>query len=246
MDNQLVSVILPVLNAQNTVKETIASVLSQDYAELELIAVDDCSCDSSLEILQQYQKDPRFILLANEKNLGAAEARNKAIEISRGRYAAFIDSDDIWAAHKLKKQVSFMQTKGCPISCTGYLRYVNGRFEKKIIPPSFINHRKMLACSHIGLPTAMVDFHKTGKRFFRPLRFREDYVYWLDILREGFWAGGLQDLLCYYTLNKQLAYKTYLTRKHWWVFRNIENMNPMRSAFHISRYVLHGIKKTYF
>lgn len=246
MDKFLVSVILPIFNAEKTIKNTIDSIFSQDYKKIEVIAVNDCSTDNTLDILKEYQSDVRFILLNNEENLGAAKSRNKAIEHSTGRYVAFIDSDDTWPSNKITKQVYFMQETDSPVTCTGYARYVNGIFEKNIIPPRYISYKKMLSSCHIGFPTAMVDFYKTRERHFRSIRAREDYVFWLDIFREGFHARGLQEVLCNYAFNKRFAHKTELTKKHWWVFRNIEKMNLIQSSFHITKYVLLGIKKTYF
>ena len=116
----LVSIVVPVYNAEKFLKDTIKTVTNQTYENWELLLVDDCSTDKSVKIIMEYQqKDKRIKLFLNSKNSGAAISRNKGIEESRGRYIAFLDADDLWEPKKLEKQVAFMQEKDCAFSFTG-------------------------------------------------------------------------------------------------------------------------------
>ena len=90
-----VSVITPMYNCEKFISETIESVLNQTYTNWEMIIIDDCSTDKSKQIVKQYiERDKRIRLIALNENSGAAVARNKGIEVSSGRFIAFLDGDD--------------------------------------------------------------------------------------------------------------------------------------------------------
>jgi len=108
--DNLVSVITPVYNSEKFIEKTIESVLNQTYEDFEYILINDKSSDNSEQIIRNYmEKDSRIKLINLEKNSGPAIARNRGIELSQGKYIAFIDSDDIWKKDKLKKQIDFMK-----------------------------------------------------------------------------------------------------------------------------------------
>lgn len=101
-----VSVILPAYNASLTIKDTIKSILNQSYKDFELIIINDGSTDETEEIIKSF--DDKRIILNKIKNSGASAARNKGIEIARGDYVSFIDSDDLWSIDKLEKQLGLL------------------------------------------------------------------------------------------------------------------------------------------
>ena len=107
-----VSVITPMYNCEKFISETIESVLNQTYTNWEMIIIDDCSTDKSKQIAKQYiERDKRIRLIELKENSGAAVARNKGIEVSSGRFIAFLDGDDLWEPNKLEKQIQFMTEK---------------------------------------------------------------------------------------------------------------------------------------
>ena len=121
----LVSIITPVYNAEEFLEETILSVLNQTYKNWELILIDDCSKDDSYKIIERYLgMDKRIKYLKNEKNSGPAVTRNNGINISKGKYIAFLDSDDLWYRDKLKKQIDFMEMNNKNI-CHGNYEMIN-------------------------------------------------------------------------------------------------------------------------
>ena len=107
--NDLVSIIMPNYNCEKYVSKTIRSVLAQTYTNWELLFVDDCSTDKSIEIVESFQ-DSRIKILKNEKNSGAAVSRNYALREAKGKWVAFLDSDDLWAPKKLEQQIKYMIT----------------------------------------------------------------------------------------------------------------------------------------
>ncbi|XQF93065.1 glycosyltransferase family 2 protein [Pseudoalteromonas espejiana] len=108
-DKSLVSIIMPAHNVAEYISESIKSVLKQTYLDWELILVDDCSTDETINVITPFLEDIRIQLIVNEANLGGAGSRNVAIKHARGQYIAFLDSDDLWTADKLEKQIDFMQ-----------------------------------------------------------------------------------------------------------------------------------------
>ena len=105
MNKGLVSIIMPSYNTAKYIGESIRSVQNQTYENWELIIIDDCSTDNSEEILKKYSlEDNRICYLKNEKNSGAAVSRNRGLRKAKGKWIAFLDSDDLWDKEKLEKQ----------------------------------------------------------------------------------------------------------------------------------------------
>ena len=118
--NDLVSIITPSYQTAAYIAETIESVLAQTYTNWEMIIVDDCSTDMTDEVVSPYLNDSRIRYLKNEKNSGAAVSRNRALQEAKGRWIAFLDSDDLWSPEKLEKQIAFMEENHCAFSYTKY------------------------------------------------------------------------------------------------------------------------------
>ena len=118
--NKIVSVIMPSFNTGRFIKEAINSVINQTYTNWELIIVDDCSNDDTNEIINSFE-DSRIKYLKNDTNMGAAICRNRALKEAKGKWIAFLDSDDLWKKDKLEKQISFMEKGGYDFSYTNYI-----------------------------------------------------------------------------------------------------------------------------
>lgn len=178
----LVSVITPMYNAAEYLALTIESVLRQTYPEWELILIDDCSEDDTLEIAKRYQADDnRITIIQMEQNAGMAEAINRGCQYTQGQYIAFLDSDDLWLPQKLEKQIAFMQEKACTISCTSYVQInadgtKEGRTFKALEQADY--SRVLLDCP-VGHSTVMYDVSKFGKQVVPNIRKRSDDALWL-------------------------------------------------------------------
>lgn len=156
MNKDLVSVICPTYNCEKFIEETIRSVLSQSYENLELIIVDDCSTDKTVETIKKV-KDPRITIIINEKNSGAAFSRNAALRCAKGIYVAFLDGDDVWLPNKLEKQLNFMIKNNYLFTYTDY-ELIDERSERlKIVyfGPKKVTHRKFLQIDYIGTSTVI-------------------------------------------------------------------------------------------
>lgn len=111
---KLISIITPSFNSEKFISETIQSVQNQTYKNWELLIVDDCSEDKTVEIIEAFvQNDKRIQLFQLHNNQGTGFARNHALSLAKGRFIAFLDADDLWKPEKLTTQIDFMKTNKC-------------------------------------------------------------------------------------------------------------------------------------
>lgn len=247
LDYGLVSIIMPNYNGARFLKETIDSVISQTYSNWELLFVDDCSTDNSLEVVKQFS-DSRIRVLQNQVNSGAAISRNNAIEVANGRWIAFLDSDDLWVPEKLEKQLAFMVERNSVFSCSSY-EVVNENSE--II--SYFDTKKdeyfykdILKHCSIGCLTAIYDKEKLGK-VFMPVEAekREDFACWLKILKNGTKVDFLHENLAKYrkSSGSVSANKFKMIKYQWRVYRKIEKINFFSSFYYLACWAFAGLRK---
>ena len=203
MMDKLVSIIVPVYNAEKFIRETIQTVLNQTYRNWELLLVNDCSTDSSKSIIKEYEKkDNRIHLIELEQNSGAAIARNTGIEKSNGRYIAFLDADDLWDNQKLEMQLKFIKEHDYEFTYTGYeFADENGNKNGKIVDvPDNINYKQALKNTTIFTSTVIFDVKKLGKDLIKMPNVKrgQDTATWWKVLKTGIVAHGLQESLSIY------------------------------------------------
>lgn len=249
MIEDLVSIITPLYNSEKFIEETIESVLRQTYNNWEMIIVDDCSTDLGPDIVKKYsQNDLRIKYIKMEKNSGAALCRNKAIELSKGEFIAFLDSDDLWKEKKLEKQVKFMKDNQYFISFHEYEEIdENGkRLNIKIeAPKKPVTYRKYLLTNPIGCLSGMYSVKKIGKIYMPLLKKRQDTGFWLKILSTGEKAYSLKENLGFYRVRKNsLSFKkSDLLKYHWILYRKEEKLTVLESLFYISTTIVTKILK---
>ena len=180
----LVSIITPCYNAASFISQAIESVLAQSFGDWEMIIVDDCSSDDSLSIIQKYARiDSRIRYLRTDKPSGLPTLpRNMGIKEAKGRYIAFLDSDDIWLPNKLSDQLKVFEKSEVAIVFSNYEKVSLGgeRCGREVIAPCEVDYPLLLKGNCIGCLTAMYDSALTGKIFFKEIG-HEDYVCWLSI-----------------------------------------------------------------
>ena len=234
-EDGLVSIVMPAYNAAQTIEASIESVLAQDYSEWELIIVNDCSSDATKEIVARLAStDSRVKLITLEKNGGISKARNTAIQHSIGRHLAFLDSDDLWKPQKLSKQLKFMTTEGYPFTFTSYeLMDAHGRLLNKTIRAKrVVNYRKLLTNNCIGCLTVMIDRQNIPVITMPKLK-HEDYATWLNILRKGTRAFGLDETLSIYRVSEgsTSANKLKVVPWIWNIYRKSQGFGLFKSLF---------------
>lgn len=247
---ELVSIITPTYNSSEFIEETIYSVLNQTYENWELILVDDCSSDNTIKLISNFaEKDKRILILKNEKNEGAAISRNKAIKIAKGRFIAFLDSDDLWFPSKLEKQVEFSIINKFALTYSAYQKISeDGSLLGIISVPKKVSYKSILKTCSIGCLTAMYDTSILGKIYMPNIRKRQDYGLWLKILKKIDFAHGMNEILAQYRVRKNSisSNKLKAAKYQWKVYREVENLSLLSSIYYFINYFIYGTLKTYF
>lgn len=248
MIEDLVSIIMPSYNAAHFISESINSVLLQTYSNWELLIVDDCSKDNSVEVVRKFANiDKRVVLFSLEKNVGAAAARNVAIEHAQGQYIAFLDSDDVWEEYKLEKQLTFMKQYSYAFTFSNY--YVmeeNGKKTGNIIKvPSSLSYHQYLRNTIIGCLTVIIDRKQTGDFKMPLIKSSHDMALWLLIMKRGFKAYGLKEVLSGYRLvsTSNTAKKWKAAKDVWRVYREIENLSVLYAVYCFCGYAINAVWK---
>lgn len=235
----LVSVIMPTYNCAKYIAGSVESVLAQTLTDWELQIVDDCSKDNTIEVLTPYlNMYPNIHYHRLEKNGGPQAARTEAMRRATGKYIAFFDSDDLWSADKLEKQVAFMQHTGAKFSCTAYKQMDENGNDRHIafFPPEKCDYHKMLRLSNpIGNTTVMYDQDALGKYEVPNIKKRNDFALWLKILKDCDCCYGMQEILATYRVrtNSVSSNKLGQAKYHWKLYREIEKMGLFRSAWYV-------------
>ena len=247
MKIDLVSIITPSYNSEKFISQTMESVLSQTYQNWEMIIVDDKSPDDSNIIIEKYIKqDKRIKLIKLNKNSGPAVARNVAIKEAKGRYIAFLDADDVWYPNKLEKQIAFMKENNLAFTYSAYeIIDEQDKSIGKFVPPSFITCESMLKTCSVGCLTAIYDTKKLGKIFMPIIDKRQDYGLWLKILKKIKITKGLNEVLAKYRIRKNSVSSNKLkaAKYQWKIYRDVENLNLIKSIYYFLHYAYNGIKK---
>ena len=245
-----VSIITPSYNCSSFVSETIGSILSQSFTDWELILVDDCSSDNSVEIIQSFVEfDPRIKLIKSSENSGAAVARNKGIESAKGRYITFLDSDDIWLQDKLEKQLSFMKTNQYSFTYAAYNKInEDGQVFERIGVPDRVSYSDLLKMCSIGCLTAMYDTEYFDKVYMPLIRKRQDLGLWLRLLKKTDYAHGLNHALAQYRVREDSisANKASAAKYTWRLYRDVEGLNLFKAIYYFSHYAINGLLRTKF
>ena len=242
----LISIITPSYNSKDFIPETIASVLAQTYQSWEMIIVDDCSSDRSVAYIQSLiDGDDRFKLIALDQNVGAAKARNIAIQEAKGRYIAFLDSDDIWYANKLERQIDFMKKSDISLSYSSYysIDEFSGEVINEIIIPKKIDYFELLKQNIIGCLTAMYDTKVLGKVYMPDIRKRQDFALWLKILKMVPYAYGIDEPLAYYRIREDSISNNKLKASlyNWKMYREIEKLPLYKAIYYFACYTYNSI-----
>ncbi|MFI3199899.1 MAG: glycosyltransferase [Eubacteriales bacterium] len=240
--NDLVSVVVPVYNGEQYIRETIQSVQQQTYVNWELIIVDDGSTDATRAILQEYTVSPIKVIL-QPSNLGVAKARNRGVEEARGRFIAFLDGDDLWEEQKLERQVAFAHEKNAAFLCTSY-EYADEKgmgLGKIAHVPNTITYEEALKNTIIFTSTVLLDLAKITKEEIKmPTIESEDTATWWKILRSGYRAYGLDEVFVRYRRpsSSLSSNKIKAIQRIWYLYRKQENLSILKSGYCFVHYAI--------
>ena len=245
----LVSVIIPYYKKRNFVKETIVSVINQSYDYLEILIIYDDTNLNDFEYLKEISKlDNRIKIINNDKRLGAGLSRNKGIEQSSGKYIAFIDADDTWVPDKMKDQISFMKKNNYQISHTSYFIIDE---KKKIIGQrrarDLLSINEVLKSCDIGLSTVIIEKNvivKTNTKFPQ-LVTKEDFVFWLILLKKNYKFYAFDSNLTNWTASKNSLSSNTIQKLFdgFKVYNYYMKFNMIKSIYYLICLSLNYLKK---
>lgn len=246
----LVSIITPCCNAEKHLVQTIESVLAQTWQVWEMLIVDDCSSDDSSYVIQEYaKKDSRIKYFRTPKPSGSpAVPRNIGIEYAKGRYIAFLDSDDMWLPNKLEVQMQVFQNNEDAAIVFSYYEKVpeNGiRSGRVIVSPHKITYNDLLYGNVIGCLTGVYDTEKVGKVYMKQIG-HEDYPMWLKILKSGYIGVNTCDVHALYRVRERSvsADKFKAAQWQWNIYRNVEKLGFLKSVRCFIAYAFKGFVKS--
>ena len=250
MNNDLISIITPVYNCEKYIVDTIESVINQTYENWEMILVDDSSTDKSCEIIEDYiKKDSRIKLIKLPENVGAAIARNTAIESANGRFIAFLDGDDIWYSEKLYKQVEFMIKHKCGFSCASYeiIDDEGEKLNKYIYMKERLDYKGFLVNNLIQTVGVMVDLDIVSQNCIKMpnMKRRQDAATWLQILKCNNDCYGINEVLAQYrrAVGSLSSNKFKAVKGVWFLYRKVEKLTLIFSCYCFIRYALLAVWK---
>lgn len=237
-DNEkVISIVVPVYNAQNYIEETIRLVQEQSYTNWELLLVDDCSKDKSCDIIGKYAaQDSRIRLIRQSANQGAAKARNRGIEEAKGHFLCFLDADDIWEKDKLKCELEFILDKNASFVFMGYefADEMGNGLGKIVHVPEKISYKQALKNTTIFTSTVMIDMSKIKKGdIFMPDIASEDTATWWTLLRKYGEAYGIDQNLVKYrrSANTLSSNKIVAIKRIWNLYRKHESFGVIKSVY---------------
>lgn len=246
-EDGLISIVVPVYNAQKYLEETVQSVIAQSYEKWELLLVDDCSVDQSYLLMQRLAaKDCRIRCLQQPRNAGAAQARNRGLQEAAGRYLAFLDADDIWKDDKLKKELAYLQRLQAGFVFTGY-EFADEAAKgtgKVVRVPKTLHYRQALKNTTIFTSTVLFDRTRIADELlYMPCIASEDTATWWKILRNGHTAYGLDENLVLYrraagTLSSN---KLVAIQRIWMLYRKAEGLSVVYSMYNFLYYAVRAV-----
>lgn len=248
MDSILISIVMPAYNAEKTIAESIESVLKQTYQNIELIIVDDASDDRTVSIATVYaEKDPRVKILKNKKNAGVAATRNQGIAEAKGQYIALLDSDDLWEADKLERQIKLAIKEDAAIVYCSYdfINEEGKQIKKPFIVSASTDFNAMLSKSVISCSTAMIQSKLLKQHLFKSNFYHEDYALWMKLLSIPVHAVGDPKVLMHYrqVAGSRNENKLRSAYERWKIYRNYLQLSMRKSIVAFASYAINGLKK---
>ena len=240
--SNLVSIITPCFNSEKYISQAIQSVISQTHQNWELLLVDDCSTDATFSIISNFaSQDKRIKAFKLDKNSGAGVARNFAIQQASGNYIAFLDADDLWKPEKLERQLHFMQTQNIPFTFSFYetIDETGNLRNKTITTPLKITYKQLYYCNWIGNLTGIYSVDFFGKIPISPIKKRQDWMMWLQIVKQIQAAIPIPESLAYYRVRKDSisASKWKLIKYNLKVYRDFHQRNLFMACLDTMRFL---------
>lgn len=244
----LVSIIMPSYNTAEYIADSIRSVQEQTWTEWELLIADDCSTDDTEAVVRPFLTDERIHFIKAQKNAGAALCRNRALRLAKGRWIAFLDSDDWWHPEKLERQIAFMEQHGYHFSYTCYeeMDSDGNPTGVRVSGPRRVTRTGFYNFCWPGCLTVMYDAQVVGLLQIRDIRKNNDYAMWLKVSQKAdCWL--LEENLARYRRGRRGSVSSHsiltMIGWHYKLYREAERQNPVLSLFNTGRNLVFGFYK---
>lgn len=245
MGNHRVSVIIPTYNSEKTIQRAVNSVLDSGIHDLEVIIIDDCSSDMTVHICKNII-DKRLNVLKNEQNQGVSYTRNKGLEMAKGSYLAFLDSDDYWYKDKLKYQLEILINS--PPKIVGCYTHIMINGNQIRDAPDIVDFESLIYNGNdIALSSSIVKKEAVGAHVFMNVG-HEDYKFWLDVLAGGGYLkcssfeNDVKSMTFYQKAHGSLSSNKF--KAAIWTYKVLRSVLPLQIAIYcFCRYVLKHIKR---
>ena len=246
-DNELISIIMPAYNAENTLSRAVNSVLDQSYQNYELIIINDCSSDRTQALAEEYAAaDSRIRVISNAENRGVSLTRHKGVENARGKWLAFLDSDDAWTVDKLEKQMALQRQQNAQLIFTSSAFMDDQESPKNWVMhvPEKIGYRTLLKQNLISNSSVLIRKSCYLEHEFIGSGVHEDFVCWLRLLRSGEFAYGIDEPLLIYRLSSgsKSGNKLEAAKMNWNAYRAV-GLNFLEASYDMSWYAVNGLLK---
>ena len=246
-DFGLISIIMAAYNAEQTIEQAINSVLSQTYTNFELLVVNDCSKDRTVELVKKIAaKDGRVRLISNVKNSGVSYTRKHGLEEAKGSWIAILDSDDAWAPEKLEKQIDLQRRTNADLLFTGsaFMDSEGQSIDWHLHAPAEVTYRQLLKQNVLSNSSALVRKELYAKHYAIGDGMHEDFAIWLSILKKGTKAYGVDEPLLIYRIAKssKSGNKVKAAKMNWNTYRYV-GLNLMEAIYYECWYIFNGIRK---
>lgn len=242
MNNELISIIMPAFNAEKTIKSSIESILNQTIKNFKIYIIDDSSTDTTSKIVNSFN-DERIIYTYNNNNQGVSKSRNIGIKKCKGKYIAFLDSDDLWFPNKLERQLELLE-KGWDIVCSNYITFTENNNLNERSAPEIISYEKMLSSNFIGNLTGIYNSSTLGK-IYQKEKGHEDYIMWLELIKIANKAYCIQEPLAKYRVSDTSlsGNKIKAMQWQWSIYRNELKLSFIKSSYYFINYIYNALKK---
>lgn len=244
---KLVSVIIPIYNSSLHIEECLNSVINQSYKNLEILVIDDCSSDNSVDIVKGFN-DKRIKIIRLKKHCGVSKARNTGITASKGRYICFLDSDDYWTLDKIEKQIEFMQSNKYSFVFSDYYFLRKGRRHRARTPFS-VDYVGALKNTTIFTSTVMIDTDLIDKKHIKMPNFKigQDSACWWSILKKGYIAYSLREPLATYRVRDGFVslYRIKRLLGAWKIYSS-QNLSFIKKLYYYIYHIVNAIKRRIF
>ena len=245
----LISIIIPYYKKKKFFKKTINSVINQSYKNFEVILIYDDVNKLDLKFINlNLKKIKNKKIIINKKNLGAGMSRNIGIKNSKGKFIAFLDSDDVWHKNKLKKQINFMKKNKTDFSFSDYLIInKNEKVLKKIKAPKKITFNNLSYACDIGLSSVMIKSKLLKINKFSKLKTKEDYLLWLKLSKKNVKMLGINETLMSWrkTENSLSSSTIQKVKDAFIVYNKYMEFNPLKSIYLVFILSFNAFKKRY-